>query len=178
MSGCAYLALGKSKDLSDNKIIPVVKDTENPGWKEHVFYVYANENTADELYFHFGLGKDSGDKAKGYILVDDLKIEETDDTTQTVCSSFLRLLQRHGSVSGTVFLGERRGPALSRDDIHGCVGGPGCPASSFHDSSGRAMRVGRRREETRHRALFLTVQERFPVRGGMQEHISGDVCGQ
>lgn len=82
-SGSAYLALGKSKDLSDNKIIPVVKDTENPGWKEHVFYVYANENTADELYFHFGLGKDSGDKAKGYILVDDLKIEETDDTTQT-----------------------------------------------------------------------------------------------
>lgn len=82
-SGSAYLALGKSKDLSDNKIIPVGKDTENPGWKEHVFYVYANENTADELYFHFGLGKDSGDKAKGYILVDDLKIEETDDTTQT-----------------------------------------------------------------------------------------------
>ena len=82
-SGSAYLALGKSKDLSDNTIIPVGKDTENPGWKEHVFYVYANENTADELYFHFGLGKDSGDKAKGYILVDDLKIEETDDTTQT-----------------------------------------------------------------------------------------------
>lgn len=82
-SGSAYLALGKSKDLSDNKIIPVGKDTENPGWKEHVFYVYANENTADELYFHFGLGKDSGDKAKGYVLVDDLKIEETDDTTQT-----------------------------------------------------------------------------------------------
>ena len=82
-SGSAYLALGKSKDLSDNTIIPVGKDTENPGWKEHVFYVYANENTADELYFHFGLGKDSGDKAKGYILIDDLKIEETDDTTQT-----------------------------------------------------------------------------------------------
>lgn len=82
-SGSAYLALGKSKDLSDNTIIPVGKDTENPGWKEHVFYVYANENTADELYFHFGLGKDSGDKAKGYVLVDDLKIEETDDTTQT-----------------------------------------------------------------------------------------------
>lgn len=82
-SGSAYLALGKSKDLSDNTIIPVGKDTENPGWKEHVFYVYANENTADELYFHFGLGKDSGDKATGYILVDDLKIEETDDTTQT-----------------------------------------------------------------------------------------------
>ena len=81
-SGSAYLALGKSKDLSDNTIIPVGKDTENPGWKEHVFYVYANENTADELYFHFGLGKDSGDKAKGYILIDDLKIEETDDTTQ------------------------------------------------------------------------------------------------
>lgn len=81
-SGSAYLALGKSKDLSDNKIIPVGKDTANPGWKEHVFYVYANENTADELYFHFGLGKDSGDKAKGYILIDDLKIEETDDTTQ------------------------------------------------------------------------------------------------
>ena len=82
-SGSAYLALGKSKDLSDNTIIPVGKDTENPGWKEHVFYVYANENTADELYFHFGLGKDSGDKAKGYVLVDDLKIEETNDTTQT-----------------------------------------------------------------------------------------------
>ena len=82
-SGSAYLALGKSKDLSDNTIIPVGKDAANPGWKEHVFYVYANENTADELYFHFGLGKDSGDKAKGYILVDDLKIEETDDTTQT-----------------------------------------------------------------------------------------------
>lgn len=82
-SGSAYLALGKSKDLSDNKIIPVLKDTENPGWKEHVFYVYANENTADELYFHFGLGKDSDNKAKGYILIDDLKIEETDDTTQT-----------------------------------------------------------------------------------------------
>lgn len=82
-SGSAYLALGKSKDLSDNKIIPVVKDTANPGWNEYTFYVYANENTADELYFHFGLGKDSGDKAKGYILIDDLKIEETDDTTQT-----------------------------------------------------------------------------------------------
>lgn len=82
-SGSAYLALGKSKDLSDNTIIPVGKDTENPGWKEHVFYVYANENTADELYFHFGLGKDSDNKAKGYVLVDDLKIEETDDTTQT-----------------------------------------------------------------------------------------------
>ena len=82
-SGSAYLALGKSKDLSDNTIIPVGKDTENPGWKEHVFYVYANENTADELYFHFGLGKDSDNKAKGYILIDDLKIEETNDTTQT-----------------------------------------------------------------------------------------------
>ena len=82
-SGSAYLALGKSKDLSDNTIIPVGKDAANPGWKEHTFYVYANENTADELYFHFGLGKDSGDKAKGYVLVDDLKIEETDDTTQT-----------------------------------------------------------------------------------------------
>lgn len=82
-SGSAYLALGKSKDLSDNKIIPVVKDTANPGWNEYTFYVYANENTADELYFHFGLGKDSDNKAKGYILVDDLKIEETDDTTQT-----------------------------------------------------------------------------------------------
>lgn len=81
-SGSAYLALGKSKDLSDNTIIPVGKDAANPGWKEHVFYVYANENTADELYFHFGLGKDSDNKAKGYILVDDLKIEETDDTTQ------------------------------------------------------------------------------------------------
>ena len=83
-SGSAYLALGKSKDLSDNTVIEIAqKDSENNGWKEHVFYVYANENTADELYFHFGLGKDSGDKAKGYILVDDLKIEETDDTTQT-----------------------------------------------------------------------------------------------
>lgn len=82
-SGKAYLALGKSKDLSDNTVIEIGKDAANPGWKEHVFYVYANENTADELYFHFGLGKDSGDKAKGYILVDDLKIEETDDTTQT-----------------------------------------------------------------------------------------------
>ena len=82
-SGSAYLALGKSKDLSDNTIIPVGKDAANPGWKEHTFYVYANENTADELYFHFGLGKDSDNKAKGYILVDDLKIEETDDTTQT-----------------------------------------------------------------------------------------------
>lgn len=82
-SGEAYLALGKSKDLSDNKIIPVVKDTENTGWKEHVFYVYANENTADELYFHFGLGKDSGDKAKGYILIDDLKIEEIKNIVDT-----------------------------------------------------------------------------------------------
>lgn len=82
-SGKAYLALGKSKDLSDNTVIEIGKDTENPGWKEHVFYVYANENTADELYFHFGLGKDSDNKAKGYILIDDLKIEETNDTTQT-----------------------------------------------------------------------------------------------
>lgn len=82
-SGKAYLALGKSKDLSDNTVIEIGKDAANPGWKEHVFYVYANENTADELYFHFGLGKDSDNKAKGYILVDDLKIEETDDTTQT-----------------------------------------------------------------------------------------------
>lgn len=82
-SGEAYLALGKSKDLSDNTIIPVGKDAANPGWKEHVFYVYANENTADELYFHFGLGKDSDNKAKGYLLVDDLKIEETDDISQT-----------------------------------------------------------------------------------------------
>lgn len=86
-NGSAYLALGKSKDLSDNKIIDIgQKDNEKTnGWNEYTFYVYANENTADELYFHFGLGKDSDDKnkAKGYILVDDLKIEETDDTTQT-----------------------------------------------------------------------------------------------
>lgn len=84
--GKAYLALGKSKDLSDNTVIEIAqKDSENNGWNEYTFYVYANENTADELYFHFGLGKDSDDKnkAKGYILVDDLKIEETDDTTQT-----------------------------------------------------------------------------------------------
>lgn len=85
-NGKAYLALGKSKDLSDNTVIEIgQKDSENNGWNEYTFYVYANENTADELYFHFGLGKDSDDKnkAKGYILVDDLKIEETDDTTQT-----------------------------------------------------------------------------------------------
>lgn len=82
--GTAYLALGKSKDLSDNTVIEIAqKDSENNGWNEYTFYVYANENTADELYFHFGLGKDSDNKAKGYILVDDLKIEETDDTTQT-----------------------------------------------------------------------------------------------
>lgn len=83
-NGKAYLALGKSKDLSDNTVIEIEqKDSENNGWNEYTFYVYANENTADELYFHFGLGKDSDNKAKGYILVDDLKIEETDDTTQT-----------------------------------------------------------------------------------------------
>ena len=83
-NGKAYLALGKSKDLSDNTIIEIAqKDSENNGWNEYTFYVYANENTADELYFHFGLGKDSDNKAKGYILIDDLKIEETDDTTQT-----------------------------------------------------------------------------------------------
>ena len=83
-NGKAYLALGKSKDLSDNTVIEIAqKDSENNGWNEYIFYVYANENTADELYFHFGLGKDSDNKAKGYILVDDLKIEETDDTTQT-----------------------------------------------------------------------------------------------
>ena len=78
-NGKAYLALGKSKDLSDNTVIEIAqKDSENNGWNEYTFYVYANE-----LYFHFGLGKDSDNKAKGYILVDDLKIEETDDTTQT-----------------------------------------------------------------------------------------------
>lgn len=85
-NGKAYLALGKSKDLSDNTVIEIEqKDSENNGWNEYTFYVYANENTADELYFHFGLGKDSDDKnkAKGYILVDDLKIEETDDISQT-----------------------------------------------------------------------------------------------
>lgn len=84
-NGKAYLALGKSKDLSDNTVIEIEqKDSENNGWNEYTFYVYANENTADELYFHFGLGKDSDkNKAKGYILVDDLKIEETNDTTQT-----------------------------------------------------------------------------------------------
>lgn len=83
-SGKAYLALGKSKDLSDNTVIEIEqKDSDNNGWNEYTFYVYANENTADELYFHFGLGKDSDNKAKGYILIDDLKIEETDDTTQT-----------------------------------------------------------------------------------------------
>ena len=83
-NGKAYLALGKSKDLSDNTVIEIAqKDSENNGWNEYTFYVYANENTADELYFHFGLGKDSDNKAKGYILVDDLKIEETGDTTQT-----------------------------------------------------------------------------------------------
>lgn len=84
-NGSAYLALGKSKDLSDNKIIDIGQkdNSETNGWNEYTFYVYANENTADELYFHFGLGKDSDNKAKGYILVDDLKIEETDDTTQT-----------------------------------------------------------------------------------------------
>lgn len=84
-NGKAYLALGKSKDLSDNTVIEIAqKDSENNGWNEYTFYVYANENTADELYFHFGLGKDSDDKnkAKGYILVDDLKIEETDDISQ------------------------------------------------------------------------------------------------
>lgn len=82
-NGKAYLALGK-KDLSDNTVIEIgQKDSDNNGWNEYTFYVYANENTADELYFHFGLGKDSDNKAKGYILVDDLKIEETDDTTQT-----------------------------------------------------------------------------------------------
>lgn len=83
-NGSAYLALGKSKDLSDNKIIDIgQKDNEKTnGWNEYTFYVYANENTSDELYFHFGLGKDSTNKAEGYILVDDLKIEETDDTTQ------------------------------------------------------------------------------------------------
>lgn len=83
-NGKAYLALGKSKDLSDNTVIEIAqKDSENNGWNEYTFYVYANENTADELYFHFGLGKDSDNKAKGYILVDDLKIETTDETTQT-----------------------------------------------------------------------------------------------
>lgn len=83
-NGKAYLALGKNKDLSDNTVIEIAqKDSENNGWNEYTFYVYANENTADELYFHFGLGKDSDNKAKGYILVDDLKIEETNDTTQT-----------------------------------------------------------------------------------------------
>lgn len=83
-NGKAYLALGKSKDLSDNTVIEIAqKDSENNGWNEYTFYVYANENTADELYFHFGLGKDSDNKAKGYILADDLKIEETNDTTQT-----------------------------------------------------------------------------------------------
>lgn len=83
-NGKAYLALGKNKDLSDNTVIEIAqKDSENNGWNEYTFYVYANENTADELYFHFGLGKDSDNKAKGYILIDDLKIEETDDTTQT-----------------------------------------------------------------------------------------------
>lgn len=83
-NGKAYLALGKSKDLSDNTVIEIAqKDSENSGWNEYTFYVYANENTADELYFHFGLGKDSDNKAKGYILVDDLKIEETEETTQT-----------------------------------------------------------------------------------------------
>lgn len=83
-NGKAYLALGKSKDLSDNTVIEIAqKDCENNGWNEYTFYVYANENTADELYFHFGLGKDSDNKAKGYILVDDLKIEETDDISQT-----------------------------------------------------------------------------------------------
>ncbi len=83
-NGKAYLALGKNKDLSDNTVIEIAqKDSENNGWNEYTFYVYANENTADELYFHFGLGKDSDNKAKGYILVDDLKIEETEDTTQT-----------------------------------------------------------------------------------------------
>ena len=70
--------------MSDNTVIEIAqKDSENNGWNEYTFYVYANENTADELYFHFGLGKDSDNKAKGYVLVDDLKIEETDDTTQT-----------------------------------------------------------------------------------------------
>lgn len=83
-NGKAYLALGKSKDLSDNTVIEIEqKDSENNGWNEYTFYVYANENTADELYFHFGLGKDSDNKAKGYILIDDLKIEETDDISQT-----------------------------------------------------------------------------------------------
>ena len=83
-NGSAYLALGKSKDLSDNKIIDIGQkdNSKTNGWNEYTFYVYANENTADELYFHFGLGKDSDNKAKGYILIDDLKIEETDDTTQ------------------------------------------------------------------------------------------------
>lgn len=83
-NGKAYLALGKSKDLSDNTVIEIAqKDSENNGWNEYTFYVYANENTADELYFHFGLGKDSDNKAKGYILVDDLKIEEIEKIVDT-----------------------------------------------------------------------------------------------
>lgn len=116
-SGSAYLALGKSKDLSDNTIIPVGKDAANPGWKEHVFYVYANENTADELYFHFGLGKDGDNKAKGYILVDDLKIEETDDTTQTGDNVTDNHIKKDDNLIKTVFKN------VNGDDINANING-------------------------------------------------------
>lgn len=77
--GKAYIALGK-KDLDENKIIEIDK---KDGWNDYTFYVYANENTADELYFHFGLGKDSDNKAKGYALVDNLRIEEIKEVGDT-----------------------------------------------------------------------------------------------
>ena len=78
--GKAYISLGK-KDLDDNKIIEIDK---KDGWHDYTFFVYANENTADELYFHFGLGKDSDNKAKGYALVDNLRIEEIKEIGDTV----------------------------------------------------------------------------------------------
>lgn len=78
--GKAYISLGK-KDLDDNKIIEIDK---KDGWHDYTFFVYANENTADELYFHFGLGKDSDNKAKGYALVDNLRIKEIKEIGDTV----------------------------------------------------------------------------------------------
>lgn len=78
--GKAYISLGK-KDLDDNKIIEIDK---KDGWHDYTFFVYANENTADELYFHFGLGKDSDNKAKGYALVDNLRIEEIKEVGDTL----------------------------------------------------------------------------------------------
>lgn len=74
-SGKAFISLGAVKDVADAKVIAEIGKNDE-GWATYTFYVCANENLPSELYFQFGLGKDSDNKAKGYALFDNLRVTE------------------------------------------------------------------------------------------------------